>query len=84
MIVYSMNHTVVKIEFSPSFFISSSERLARRSLSISPWFTHKPAPFCSAQVHDVSVFDERHFDNCRFYQWYTPTALMKEAILNLV
>ena len=42
--------------------------------------TYKSSPFCSVQVH-VSVFDERHFDHCWFYQWYTPTALMKEAIL---
>ena len=39
--------------------LSSSARLTRHSLEVS-WLTHKPA---QAQVHNVTVFDEPHFDH---------------------
>ena len=83
-VIFNQNTCTCKyIAKNCAFFLSSSERLARRSLSVSPWFTHKSTPFHSPQVHDVSVLNKRHFDHCRFYQWYTPTALMKETILTV-
>ena len=53
-------HGVINRIFSS--FLSSSVRLAQQSLSVLPWLIHKSTPFCSMQVHDVSVFDECHFD----------------------
>ena len=32
----------------------------------------------------ISVFDKHDFNNYLFCQWHTPTASMKDAILNLV
>ena len=79
MSIYLLNQTIIKIEFSP-FFLSSLGRLAQCSLDVSLWLTHKsPA---SAQVHAITVFNELHFNRYHFYQWYTPTALMKDAISN--
>ena len=62
-----------------SFFLSSSVRLARQSLNVSPRLKHTSAPSCS---QDIIVFDECHFNDYQFCQWYTPTALMKDATLN--
>ena len=53
------------------FLLSSLSRLAQHSLDLLPWLTHKSVPFCHVQVHNVSVFDKRHFDHYRFYQCYT-------------
>ena len=63
-----------------SFFQSCSVRLTWHTLGVSPWLTHKSAPFCHAQVHDITVFDELHFGRYWFYQWYTPSALIENAI----
>ena len=86
MNIYILNQMMVKIEFSPScfllsFFISEASSALSQCIAL---FSRKSAPFCSAQVHDITVFNERHFDRCLFYQWYMPTASMKDTIFNLV
>ena len=81
MIVYILNQTMVKIPF----IVSCLARLTQHSLDVSLWLTHKSAPFCHhTLVHNVSVFDNRHLNHCQFYQRHTPTALIEDAILNLV
>ena len=70
------------MDFLLSFLLSSSARLGQYVLDVSPWLTHKFAPLCHTQVHDVTVFDKHHFDHCWFYQWCTPTVLIEDTILN--